>query len=89
MPITSLLAAAGLTVNPPLTPAVKPLVEETVNCLLLPAASIRKLVKVAVPFPTPSPMFKLSVPCSGPVPPVRAAEIKLVAGSPFVELLPN
>ena len=89
MPIASLLAAAGVTVKTLLTAAVSALVEVTVNCLLFPATSIRKFVKVTVPLPPAVPIFKLVVPCSGPVPALRVAVTKAVAGSPFEELLPN
>src|SRR5262245_2992515 len=53
--ITSLAAAAAFTVNELLIPSLRPLAL-AVNCLLLPAESISRLLKAAVPLPAPVPM---------------------------------
>ena len=59
--MTRTVAAAGFTVKLLLAMLLRPLAM-AVNCLLLPAESILKLEKVAVPFPAPVPMSILAVP---------------------------
>ena len=59
--ITRAEAVAGFTVKLLLAMLLRPLAL-AVNCLLLPAASIRKLLNVAVPFPLPVPISTLAVP---------------------------
>src|SRR5436309_15998410 len=81
-------AAAGLTVKVLLTALVKPLAL-AVNCLLVPAESISRLVKVATALPAVVPMSKLVVPTRGPVPVVKVRVTILLAGRPGVETLPN
>src|SRR2546425_5978537 len=81
-------AAAGLTVKVLLTALVKPLAL-AVNCLLVPAESISRLVKVATALPAVVPMSKLVVPTRGPVPVVKVRVTILLAGRPVVETLPN
>src|SRR5439155_21596292 len=81
-------AAAGLTVKVVLTALVKPLAV-AVNCLLVPAESISRLVNVATALPAAVPMSRLVVPSSGPVPVVRDRVTILLAGRPVVEVLLN
>src|SRR5437667_4858444 len=81
-------AAAGLTVKVLLTALVKPLAL-AVNCLLVPAESISRLVNVATALPAAVPMSRLAVPRRGPVPVIRVRVTILLAGRPVVELLPN
>ena len=82
------MAAAGLIVKAVLTALVKPLAV-AVNCLLVPAESISRLVKVATALPAAVPMSRLVVASSGPVPVVRVRVTILLAGRPVVETLPN
>src|SRR6266446_10172335 len=86
--ITRAVAAAGATVNTLLTPLLKP-EALAVSCLLVPAASMRRLVNVATPLPAEVPMFRPVVPCSGLVPEVSDKVSDKVGGRPRVELLPN
>ena len=44
---------------------------------------------MTVPFPAPVPIFRVTVPCSGPVPAVSATVTFELAASPTVELFPN
>src|SRR5439155_17775526 len=71
-----------------LTALVKPLAL-AVNCLLVPAESISRLVNVATALPAAVPISRLAVPRRGPVPVVRVRVTILLAGRPVVELLPN
>ena len=82
--MTRRVAAPGLTVKVPLTPALKP-VAVAVSCLLVPAESIRKSVKAAVPLP----MSRVAVPVNGPLPELRVTVTFRLAGKPIVELLPK
>src|SRR6266487_3770617 len=82
--MTRRVAASGLTVKVPLTPALKP-VAVAVSCLLVPAESIRKSVKAAVPLP----MSRVAVPVNGPLPELRVTVTFRLAGKPIVELLPK
>jgi hypothetical protein len=43
-----------------------------VNCLFVPAESMRKSVKATIPLPAPMPMFIVVVPSNGPVPELSA-----------------
>ena len=43
---------------------------------------------MTVPFPAPVPMFRATVPCSGPVPAVSVTVTVELAASPTVELFP-
>ena len=84
--MTRRVAAPGLTVKVPLTPALKP-VAVAVSCLLVPAESIRKSVKAAAPLPLP--MSRVAVPVSGPLPEPRFTVTFRLPGKPIVELLPK
>ena len=44
---------------------------------------------MTVPFPAPVPIFRVTVPCSGPVPAVSATVTFELAASPTVELFRN
>jgi len=59
-----------------LTALVKP-VAVAVNCLLVPAESISRLVKLATALPAAVPMSRLVVPSRGPVPVVRVKSYDL------------
>ena len=71
-----------------LTALVKP-VALAVNCLLFPAESISRSVKVATELPAAVPMSKFVVPNRGPVPVVSVSVTILLAARPLVELFPN
>ena len=81
-------AVAEPIVKTVLRALVKPLAL-AVNCLLVPAESISRLVNVATALPAAVPMSRLVVPSRDPVPVVRASVTILLDGSPVVELLPN
>ena len=83
-----LLAAPGLTVKMLLRPEVKPLAL-AVSCLSAPRMSIRRSVKAAVPLPAPTPMSRVVVPWSGPVPELRVTVSGRLAGKPLLESLPK
>ena len=55
----------------------------------LPAVSISRLLKAAVPLPALEPMSRVVVPCNGPVPEVSDKVRDEVEGKPAVELFPN
>ena len=71
-----------------LRPLLNPLAL-AVNCLPLPAVSIRKLLNVAIPLPAPVPRSRLVVPCNGPVPLVKLSATVRLDGKPLLESLPN
>ena len=79
--------AAWFTVNALLEALVKPLAL-AVNCLL-PAVSMRKLVKLTAPFPAAVPMSCAVVPCNVPVPDERVIVTGRLAGNPTDDALPN
>ena len=85
---TVVVVVALFTVNTLLTALLRPLAL-AVNCLLVPAASIRRSLKLAVPLPAPVPMSMLVVPWSGPVPPVRLTVRVRLPGRPTVDKLPK
>ena len=59
------------------------------NCLLVPAESTRKSVKLIRPLPALVPMSRLVVPNRGPVPEARATVTLLLLGRPTTELFPK
>src|ERR1044071_832293 len=78
----------GATVKTLLKALLKP-EALAVSCLLVPAASTRRSVKEAEPLPAAVPMSKVVVPCSGPVPEVKASVTGRLAGKPVLETFPN
>ena len=84
----TVLLLAWLTLNKALTALAKVLAL-AVSCLLLPAASMRKLLKLTVPLPALVPMSKVVVPCSGPVPLLKLKLTLRLAPTPVVLLLPK
>ena len=84
----SLLAGPAFTVKTLLAALPRPLAL-AVSCLLVPEASIRKLVNETVPLPAPAPMSNDAVPCMGPAPLLRLNVTVRLAGKPAVELLPK
>src|SRR5437667_1145077 len=86
--MVSLVAEPALTVKALLTALTKPLAL-AVSWSLVPAASIRRLVKLAVPLPAAVPRSRLAIPCKGPVPLVRFTVTFRLAGKPIAELFPK
>src|SRR5882724_10977499 len=84
----SRLAGPASTVKTLLATLPRPLAL-AVNCLLVPAGSIRKPVNETVPLPAPVPMSNDVVPCMGPVPLLRLNVTFRLVGKPTVELLPK
>lgn len=83
-PIAKLLSVAEVTVNGLLMLGVKP-DALAVSCLFVPALSIRRPLKMAVP----EPVLSEVVPCSSPLPALRVTEIVTLPGKPMVEKLPD
>src|SRR2546425_4387635 len=86
--MVSLGAEPALTVKTPLTALTKPLAL-AVSWSLVPAASSRRLVKLAVPLPAAVPMSRLVAPCKAPAPLVRLTFTFRLAGKPTAELFPK
>src|ERR1043166_1750231 len=82
-----LAAAAAFTAKVPLVALLKP-AALAVNCLL-PLLSISRLVNEAVPLLPAVPISMDVVPCSGPVPLVKATVRGRLEGKAELELLPN
>src|SRR5262249_39322818 len=85
--ITIVAAADELTLNTLLSALLRP-EALTVSCLLVPAASISKLLKTTAPLPADAPISRVVVPCSRPVPAVSDTLTGKEAGRPEAELLP-